>query len=240
MPDACVRTGRFAGIKGSGTMQATSAIQGIIFDMDGVLCDSEPFIAEAAGRMFAERHGLAVTPEDFRPFIGMGENRFLGGVAEKYGVALDMPADKDWTYARYLEIIRGRLHPLPGVAEFVAACRCRRLKLAIATSADNVKMTGNLREIGLAPDLFNACVNGSEVRHKKPAPDIFLAAARKARMAPAETMVIEDAPNGIKAAKAAGMRAMGITSSFGAAALRAAGAEWTAPDLGHVPETIWL
>ncbi|MBU4365918.1 MAG: HAD-IA family hydrolase [Kiritimatiellae bacterium] len=215
------------------------SIQGVIFDMDGVLCDSEPFIAEAAGRMFAERHGLAVKPEDFRPFVGTGEDRFLGGVAEKYGIVLTMPADKDRTYALYLDIIRGRLHPLPGVAEFVAACRRRGLKLAIATSADRVKLNGNLREIGLTPDLFNACVTGSEVRRKKPAPDIFLTAARKAHMAPTVALVIEDAPNGIQAAKAAGMRALGITSSFSAAALSAAGADWTAPDLGHVPAAVW-
>ena len=220
-------------------MEAKPSIQGVIFDMDGVLCDSEPFIAEAAGRMFAERHGLAVKPEDFRPFVGTGEERFLGGVAEKYGVALDIPADKDRTYAIYLDIIRGRLHPLPGVAEFIAACRRHGLKLAIATSADRVKLDGNLREIGLSPDMFDACVTGNEVRRKKPAPDIFLTAARKARMAPAAVLVIEDAPNGIQAAQTAGMRALGITSSFSAGVLRTAGADWTAPDLGHVPEGVW-
>ena len=222
------------------SMQPKLAIQGIIFDMDGVLCESEPFIAEAAGRMFAERHGLAVKPEDFRPFIGMGEDRFLGGVAEKYGAALDMPADKDRTYAIYLEIIRGRLQALPGAAEFIADCRRRGLKLAIATSADRVKLDGNLREIGLSTDMFNACVTGNEVRRKKPSPDIFLTAARKAQMAPTATLVIEDAPNGIQAAKAAGMLALGITSSFSVAALKAAGADWIAPDLEHVPEDLKL
>ncbi|MDD5677157.1 MAG: HAD-IA family hydrolase [Kiritimatiellae bacterium] len=215
-----------------------SSIQGIIFDMDGVLCDSEPFIAEAACRMFAERHGLTVKPEDFRLFIGTGEDRFLGGVAEKYGVRLNMPADKDRTYAIYLNIIRGRMHALPGVGEFVAACRRRGLKLAIATSADRVKMDGNLLEMGLPPDVFDALVSGDEVRRKKPSPDIFLMAARKAQMPPDAVLVIEDAPNGIQAAKAAGMRALGITSSFSSAALRSAGAEWTAPDLGHVPEEV--
>lgn len=220
-------------------MNPVSSIQCVIFDMDGVLCDSEPFIAEAGVRMFAERHRVAIKPEDFRPFVGTGEERFLGGVAEKYGVALDMPADKDRTYAIYLDIIRGRLHPLPGVAEFIAACRRRGLKLAIATSADRVKLDGNLREIGLSPDMFDACITGNQVRRKKPAPDIFLAAARKAQIAPAMALVFEDAPNGIQAAQAAGMRALGITSSFSAGVLMAAGADWTAPDLGHVPEGVW-
>ena len=128
---------------GTISMEPKTSIQGIIFDMDGVLCDSEPFICEAAGRMFAERHALTVKPDDFRPFVGTGEDRFLGGVAEKYGIALAMPADKDRTYAIYLDIIRGRLHTLPGARDFVADCRRRGLKLAIATSADRVKLDGN-------------------------------------------------------------------------------------------------
>src|SRR6478672_2727314 len=111
-------------------------IDGIIFDMDGVLCDSEPFINEAAIRMFAQVHGVRVQPEDFIPFVGAGEDRYIGGVAEKYGIALSMPRDKERTYAIYLEIIRGTLKPLPGAVEFIADARRRGMKLALATSAD--------------------------------------------------------------------------------------------------------
>ena len=85
--------------------------------MDGVLVDSEPFIAEAAIRMFAER-GYALRPEDFHPFVGMGEDRFLGGPAEVRGIVLDLPAAKDRTYALYLDLIRGRLGALAGAREF--------------------------------------------------------------------------------------------------------------------------
>src|SRR4051812_9167568 len=114
----------------------------VIFDMDGVLCDSEPFICEAAMRMFAETYGVAVAREDFIPFVGAGEDRFIGGVAEQYGVSLTMPRDKQHTYAVYLQIIRGRLKALPGAAEFVADCRGRGLRTAVATSADRVKLDG--------------------------------------------------------------------------------------------------
>ena len=155
-------------------------IAGVIFDMDGVLVESEPFIAEAAVRMFAEK-GVHVRPDDFRPFIGMGEDRFLGGVAEARGVVLDMPRDKDRTYEIYLELIPGRLEPLPGVAGFIGRCRGLGLKLAVASSADRVKVMGNLRELGLPPGTFDAVVVGEDILHKKPAPDIFLEASSPAR-----------------------------------------------------------
>ncbi len=217
---------------------AQSRFHGVVFDMDGVLCDSEPFICEAAMRMFAETYHLQVRPEDFLPFVGAGEDRYLGGVAEQYGIAWDLQEDKRRTYEIYLDIIRGRLKPLAGVGEFIAQCRQVGILLAVATSADAVKMQGNLAEIGLPPDTFDACVNGLEVVHKKPSPDIFLLAIERLNLEPGECLVVEDAPNGIRAGKAAGAMCLGLTTSFPAAELQAAGADWTAPDLAQVPPEV--
>ena len=203
---------------------------GILFDMDGVLCDSEPFICEAACRMFRERHGIAVSPSDFTPFVGTGENRYLGGVAAKHGVTLDLEPDKARTYAIYLEIIRGRLRPLPGVGDLLRACRAAGLRLAVTSSADEVKVRGNLEEIGFPPEAFDAVVNGLMVARRKPAPDLFLLAAERLRLAPAACLVVEDAPSGLRAAAAAGMAGLGVRSSFDDATLRAAGAAWTVRD----------
>jgi beta-phosphoglucomutase len=206
--------------------------------MDGVLCDSEPFICEAATRMFAERYGIRVNAEDFLPFVGAGEDRYLGGVGEKYAQAMDLQADKQRTYEIYLEIIRGRLRPLAGVREFIADCRGLGMRLAVATSADEVKMQGNLREIGLSPETFDAVVNGLQVTRKKPHPEIFLRAIRQLGIQPGQSLVVEDAPNGILAGRAAGARCLGLTTSFKADVLRAAGADWTAHDLAHVPQDV--
>jgi cytidine deaminase len=208
-------------------------IQGVIFDMDGVLCDSEPLIAEAAGQMFREKYGVPATAADFHPFIGTGEERFLGGVAEKYGVALQPGVDKAHTYAIYLELIVGRLQPLPGAHAFVAAARQRGLKLAVATSADRIKLHGNLTAIRLPESSFDAIITGSEVPRKKPHPDIFLLAAERLGVSPADCLVVEDAPSGLQAGRAAGCACLGITSTFDAATLRAAGAAWIEPDLAH-------
>ena len=217
-------------------MQAAfQPLRAVIFDVDGVLCDSEPFIGEAAIRMFEVQHGIRVKIEDFLPFVGAGENRYLGGVAEKYGIPFDIEADKRFTYDTYLEIIRGRLKPLPGASDFIRHCRSLGLKLAVATSADRRKLDGNLREIGLPETLFDAAVNGMDVERRKPHPDLFLLAAKKLGIPPALCLVVEDAPNGIQAAKAAGSRCLGLTTTFPAAQLEEAGADWIAPDLAHVP-----
>jgi HAD superfamily hydrolase (TIGR01509 family) len=217
----------------------SNTIRGVIFDMDGVLCDSEAFICEAACRMFAETYGVTVRPEDFIPFVGAGENRYLGGVAAKYGIEWRLEQDKARTYEIYLDIIPGRLDPLPGVSDFVAACRERGLKLAVATSADRVKMEGNLSQIGLPADTFDVCLTGDDVENKKPHPEIFITAAERLGVTAKRCLVVEDAPNGIMAGKAAGARCLGLTTSFGADELREAGADWIAADLSGVPPEVF-
>ena len=213
------------------TEKCVARFRGVVFDMDGVLCDSEPFICEAAMRMFAQRYATTVEADDFLPFVGQGENRYIGGVAEKYGIELDIEADKALTYEIYLDIIRGRLRPLPGVASFVDRCRSLGMKAAVATSADETKMIGNLREIGLARETFDICVNGLDVEHKKPDPEIFLLAIRRLGLLPEQCLVVEDAPSGIVAGKSAGAMCLGLTTSFNDQELRQAGADWTAADL---------
>lgn len=212
---------------------------GVIFDMDGVLCDSEDFMAEAGTAMFAEVAGITVDPEEFRPFRGMGEDRYLGGVAKNHGVTLDLPAAKQRAYTIFLERIKGRLGPLPGACEFIASCRQRGLKLAIATSADRMKLDGMLPEIGIRHDWFNAIVTGSDITHKKPDPEIFLTAAQRIGLPSGLCLVVEDAASGVKAAKAAGSRCLALTTSLPAAALRELGADWVAPNLAHPPADLF-
>jgi len=217
--------------------QAAGLPKGVIFDMDGVLLDSEPFICKAACMMFAE-HGLRVEPDDFLPFVGAGENRYLGGVAQKYGFPIEIERDKKRTYDIYLEIIKGQLDPLPGVNEFLARCRETGKKTALATSADFVKAEGNLREIGVPPEAFDAIVTGNDVVHKKPHPEIFRTAAEKLGLDPRTCLVVEDAVNGVKAAKAAGARCLALTTSFSRDQLD--GADWFAATLAHAPDEVLL
>lgn len=197
------------------------AIRAVIFDMDGVLVDSEPLINAAAIAMFREK-GLAVQPEDFLPFVGAGEDRYLGGVAEKYDFPLDLAAAKRRTYEIYLDLVPTQLEAFLGAHGLVRSCRAAGLQVAVASSADKIKVVANLEKIGLPPKFWDAVVTGEQVKNKKPAPDIFLFAARELNMEPAACVVVEDAVNGIQAAKAAGMRCIAIASTFPAERLQEA------------------
>jgi HAD superfamily hydrolase (TIGR01509 family) len=208
-------------------------LKAVLFDMDGVLLDSEEFITRAAVQMFAEK-GFQVQEADFKPFTGMGENRFLGGVAEKYGIPFSIETDKARAYKIYGEMVKGRLAPLPGVREFIGKCRQKNLKIAVATSADEVKMLINLKETGLEPALFDGLVNGDMVVRKKPFPDLYLMAASLLKVGADECLVTEDSISGMEAAIAAGCRCMAITTSFPASAFDKA--EWFAANLQEAPD----
>lgn len=195
--------------------------QAVIFDMDGVLTDSEPLINEAAVDMF-RRRGIAVHPNDFLPFVGTGENRYIGGVAEKHGVQLDIEEAKRETYAIYLRLVPTKLRAFPGAVECVRSFRAAGLKVAVASSADLVKIRANLEKIALPPSSWDALVSAEDAIHKKPAPDLFLAAARKLGVDPGACVVIEDAINGVQAARAAGMYCIAVAQTFPAESLASA------------------
>jgi HAD superfamily hydrolase (TIGR01509 family) len=208
-------------------------IKGVLFDMDGVLVDSEPFICKAAIIMFSEL-GAKVLPDDFQPFIGMGENRYIGGVAEKHGIPIDIEHVKARTYEIYGEIVKGKLKPLPGAHEFISRCRNKGFRLAVATSADRIKLEINLKEIGLSDDSFHAIITGLDVKNKKPFPDIYLKAADSLDLFAGDCLVVEDAVSGIEAGKAAGCKCLAVTTSFDASDLW--DADWICDSLMNVPD----
>ena len=216
-------------------MRSFHRIEAVLFDMDGVLVDSEAFICQAGRTMFAEK-GYPVLAEDFLPFTGMGENRYLGGVAEKHQIPFDLEKDKARTYEIYADLVRGKLSPLDGVHDFIGKCRKQGLKIAVASSADTVKVNINLKEIGLELDLFQAVVTGLDIEHKKPAPDIFLKAAQLVNADPGHCLVVEDAISGVAAGKAAGARVLALTTSFSPGDL--SGADWISETLATAGDEV--
>lgn len=207
-------------------------LKGVLFDMDGVLVDSEEYIFEATKLMLAE-HGIVAKKEDALHFVGMGENKYIAGIAHINGFEVDIERDKARTYQIYEQISRGKLFALPGAIAFIKECIARGLKMAVASSADKVKVMINLREIGLSVDNFQAIVTGEDVELKKPFPDIYIKAAKMIGLKPQECLVVEDAVSGVKAGKTAGAKCMALTTSFPSNLLNEA--DWICKNLAHVP-----
>ena len=210
----------------------------VVFDLDGTLCDSEPFIAAAAAEALRRRYGIIVAVEDFAPFVGAGDDRFISGAAASHGVAADLAIDKPLTYEVYLELIPGALQPIAGAHAFVAMLRAAGLRLALATGSDRLKLRGNLAAIGLPEAAFDVVVSAEDVVRKKPDPEMFLAAAARLGLDPARCLVVEDARNGVLAGRAAGCEVLGIASSQAPGILLDAGARVVVPDYTAVPEDL--
>jgi HAD superfamily hydrolase (TIGR01509 family) len=127
------------------------------------------------------------------------------------------------------------LPPVPGADDFIARCRSVGLRLAAASGADRVKVDGNRREGGFPRELLDIVIDGTLVTRKKAAPEIFLLAAERLELPAQQCLLVEDAVNGVVAAKASGARCLALTTSFAAPDLVKAGADWTASDLTNPP-----
>jgi len=183
-------------------------------------------------QVLAALYSVPVHPDEFIPFMGTGEANFLGGVARTKGLeAPDIGALKAAFFKAYISTCTAPGAPsieAPGARALVSACRAAGLKTAVATAADLVKADANLRAAGFDPGAggrfepaFDALVTADAFERLKPAPDAFLAAAAAVGVPPARCCVIEDAPAGIAAARAAGMRVLGITSTLSPAEMAA-------------------
>ena len=206
----------------------------ILFDMDGVLIESEYLMRASAIRALAD-YGVQAKHEDFLEFTGMGEDRFVGGVAEKYGLSYEK-AMKELAYDYFGQDVKEQAHVPAGVKEMLLELHSRGLVLAVCSAADLRKVKYNIQAIGVDESLFTALVTGSDVARKKPFPDIYLEGARQVGIAPQDCLVVEDAVSGILAAHAAGMDAVGVPTTFSKEKLtQDAGPEYLLNEIKELP-----
>ncbi|XP_059652279.1 protein SUPPRESSOR OF QUENCHING 1, chloroplastic isoform X2 [Cornus florida] len=211
-------------------------VSAVLFDMDGVLCDSEEPSRLAAVDVFAEM-GVQVTVEDFVPFMGTGEANFLGGVASVKGVkGFNTEAAKKRFFEIYLDKYAKPNSGIgfPGALELITLCKSNGLKVAVASSADRIKVDANLAAAGLPLSMFDAIVSADAFENLKPAPDIFIAASKILNVPPSECIVIEDALAGVQAAKSAQMRCIAVTTTLSEETLETAGPSLIRKEIGSV------
>lgn len=190
----------------------------VLFDMDGVLIESE-FLMRATAIQALADYGIQAKHEDFLEFTGMGEDRFVGGVAEKYGLIYEY-AMKELAYDYYGQRVQQEAHIPEGIKEMLESLHAKGIILAVCSAADLRKVRYNIQAIGVDESIFTALVTGSDVARKKPFPDIYLEGSRRVGIDPKDCLVVEDAISGIQAAHAAGMDAVGIPSTFSQDLLR--------------------
>ena len=176
----------------------------VIFDMDGVLVDSEPFGFEALRRVMI-RYGLGYSEKENAEFLGRTTLESCRILQARHA----LPDSAETLAGFYLEEMLDQIGkgpiPMPGVPDVLLRLRAAGYALALASSAELRVIHANLTALALAP-LFDAVVSGTQVARGKPAPDVFVAAAERLAVPPEGCLVVEDSRNGLLAAKAAGMR----------------------------------
>jgi beta-phosphoglucomutase family hydrolase len=202
-------------------------IEGVIFDMDGVLIDSHP-VHRLAWRKFLATLGKNVS-EDQLDFILEGRRRdeilrfFLGEISED--AIADYGRRKEDFFQQNFQDVK----LVPGIPEFLNELQRAGMKTGIATSASSYRTLRTLELLRLK-STFTTVVTADEVREGKPNPEVYLLAAQRMGLCPEQLLVMEDAPSGVQAARSAGIRCIGITNNGRAAALRQAGADCVIPN----------
>jgi HAD superfamily hydrolase (TIGR01509 family) len=207
----------------------------VIFDNDGVLVDSEP-LAERAMSGALTAGGYPLTPEEcgdaFRGTT-LGVTRRL--VEERSGRSLPADFEDRYTAALY-ELMRADLHPVPGVEAVLDQLDAVRVAYCVASSGRRERVEYTLSTVGLLSRFNGHWWGAEDVTHGKPAPDLFLLAAREMGTPPDDCLVIEDAEFGVQAAKAAGMGVFGFAARTPAEKL--AGADYVFKDMAELPGLI--
>lgn len=202
----------------------------VIFDCDGVLVDSEPVANRTLGQMLREL-GLDLTQEQiFERFVGYSLPHCLRVIEGMLG----HPAPENFLrdlQARTFAAFKTELRAMPGIEQALDELNAADVPYCVASSGDHEKMNTTLGITGLLPRFAGRIFSVTQVARGKPAPDVYLFAARQLGAEPSACVVVEDTPPGVQAGAAAGMTVFGFCAHTPEQKLRAAGAHRTFDDL---------
>lgn len=207
----------------------------VVFDMDGVLIDSED-LSISIGIKFFQKMGRSLEKKDFLPHLGTGEYDFFSGPAKDNGISFDMSQASSFFKSQYKKEIKKKSLALDGAFSFIERVKRAGLKIAIASSAKKWKVEENLRNIGFEPSFFDAVITEEDIKRNKPYSDIYLLALIKCAESCENAVVFEDARGGIRAAKSAGIRTVSLTTTIGKKDAEDEGADAIINNLADIPD----
>jgi HAD superfamily hydrolase (TIGR01509 family) len=181
----------------------------VIFDLDGTLVDSEPNYYEAGRQTLAEHGVTDFTWTDHERYVGISTQETVADWIERYGLRASVEELFTVKNRRYLELARSATRAYPEMRTFVELLAAEDVPMAVASGSSPEAIEAVLAGTGLDAHL-RTVVSADEVAHGKPAPDVFLEAARRLGADPAACVVLEDAAPGAAAAHAAGMRCIAL------------------------------
>ncbi len=183
--------------------------QAIIFDMDGLLVDSERLWKIAETQWLADR-GATYSEEKHAPFIGMALSEFVPNVKEVYELNDDVDTLITELIDRVTALIKADTQPQPGASEIVDFVVAHNIPYAIASSSPMPIIHATIGSQPTWKDRFTVRCSADEVENGKPAPDVYLLAAERLGVDPTQCIALEDSPNGSRAAVAAGMACFSV------------------------------
>lgn len=195
-------------------------IEAIIFDMDGVVIDSEPLHERSSRLVFAE-YNLEIDDAVFTDFKGSTDRKILEYLVQEHNLDLEVDTllqQKRLTYASLID----ELQPIPGVISFINDM-AEQYRLALTTSASRRNKELAFSKFHLHK-FFEVVITSDDISKPKPDPEPYLVTAERLELSPASCLVIEDSFNGVRSAANAGCIVVGITTSFDSASLKEAGA----------------
>ncbi|PLT47557.1 Hydrolase, haloacid dehalogenase-like family [Paenibacillus pasadenensis] len=183
--------------------------QAFLFDMDGVIIDSEP-LHFAVDIETVRALGAEIDQHGLEPYVGMTNPEMWKRLRAQFGFEPSIAEIIELQMNRKLEALAASgLTAMDGIAELIDALLAAGVRIGVASSSPRVFIEAVLGQFGLL-DKFGCIVSGEEVPMGKPAPDVYREAARQLGVSPDACVVLEDSRNGVRAAKAAGMRAIGL------------------------------
>ena len=199
---------------------STATLRAVVFDMDGLLADTEPLSYRAWTALLAREYGVTMTLDDEEwsaQAVGKSSADVWAMIGERFGLPFTLPDDLpklDAAYkVLYHEVLAQGVAPMPGAIDLVRACRDAGLRIGVASSSTMTDIRLVLASIGLH-DHFASLTSGKEVPRSKPDPAIYRLACERLGVAPAEAVALEDSGPGVLAARRAGLRCLAVPSDY--------------------------